>query len=53
MEPSLSYDALGAVFCPYEVVVEPWLIAMGYAENALINGVDIRLNSKVSKTTFE
>jgi glycerol-3-phosphate dehydrogenase len=26
---------------------------MGYAENALINGVDLKLNSKVTKITFK
>jgi len=52
LEPSLSDKALGAVFCPYEVISEPWLVAMGYAENALLNGVKIKLKSRVTKTTF-
>jgi glycerol-3-phosphate dehydrogenase len=42
MEPSLSHKALGAVYCPYEAVVEPWLVAMGYAESARLNGVHMQ-----------
>ena len=30
LEPALSHAALGAVLCPHEVVVEPWLIPLGY-----------------------
>ena len=45
MEPSLSHQALGAVFCPHEAVVEPWLVPMGYAESARLNGVEIQTGS--------
>ena len=38
MEPALSHEALGAVFCPREAVVEPWLVPMGYAESARLHG---------------
>jgi glycerol-3-phosphate dehydrogenase len=40
-EPSLSKNALGAIFCPYEAVVEPWLVLMGYAESCRLHGVTI------------
>lgn len=29
MEPALSAAALGAVLCPWETVVEPWLLPVG------------------------
>lgn len=48
----MSKEALGAVLCPYEVVSEPWLVAMGYAESAILNGVEIRLNSKVTGAEY-
>ena len=51
-EPSLSKSALGAVFCPYEAVVEPWLVPMGYAESARKHGANIRLNSTVTDASF-
>ena len=53
MEPALSYEALGAVFCPRETVVEPWLVPMGYAESARLHGVDIRFNTKVVNASFD
>ena len=43
LEPALSPAALGAVFCPREAVVEPWLVAHGYAESARLHGVEMRL----------
>jgi glycerol-3-phosphate dehydrogenase len=42
-EPNISKRALGAVYCPYESVVEPWLVPMGYAESARLNGVEFQL----------
>jgi glycerol-3-phosphate dehydrogenase len=47
-EPKISERALGAVFCPYESVVEPWLVPMGYAESARLNGVTFQLGQNQS-----
>ena len=49
MEPSLSHAALGAVYCPYEAVVEPWLVPMGYAENARLHGVSLQTGNIFKK----
>lgn len=49
MEPSLSHAALGAVYCPYEAVVEPWLVPMGYAENARLHGVLLQTGNVFKK----
>lgn len=51
-EPELSHDALGAVFCPHEMVVEPWLITMGYAESARRFGAQIYTSTKVKATAY-
>lgn len=52
LEPNLSHKALGAVYCPYESVTEPWLVPMGYAESARLNGVSFRLGTEVSEIKF-
>jgi L-2-hydroxyglutarate oxidase LhgO len=53
MEPALSHAALGAVFCPREAVVEPWLVPMGYAESARLHGADIRTSTKAVGASFD
>lgn len=45
--PGLSKEAHGAVLCPREAVVEPWLIPIGYAESAMLHGASIRLGTEV------
>jgi len=47
IEPGLNKKAQGAVFCPYEVVVEPFLIPVGYAESAMRFGAEIRTDWEV------
>lgn len=53
IEPNLSTMAKGAVLCPYEAIVEPWLVPVGYAESALTHGAHIFLNTKVTNTKFD
>eukprot|EP00041_Stephanoeca_diplocostata_P032900 m.1069002 g.1069002 ORF g.1069002 m.1069002 type:complete len:561 (-) comp24229_c0_seq9:2297-3979(-) len=53
MEPALSDRALGAVLCPWETVVEPWLLPVGYAQSALMHGAEIKLQSEVVQTTLD
>jgi glycine/D-amino acid oxidase-like deaminating enzyme len=47
LEPALSTAALGAVLCPRESVVEPWLVPAGYAHSARLNGADLRMSTEV------
>jgi len=47
-EPELSEAALGAILCPNEAVVEPFLIPIGYAESALRHGAQIHVNTTVA-----
>ena len=41
IEPALSGDALGAVWAPREMVTEPWLVPIAYANSALLHGAQI------------
>lgn len=47
MEPNLNSDALGALYAPTAGIVGPWELAIALAENAVENGVELRLNSEV------
>jgi L-2-hydroxyglutarate oxidase LhgO len=47
LEPALSTAALGAVWCPREAVVEPWLVPAGYARSARLNGAELRMSTEV------
>ena len=52
-EPALSRDALGAVLCPREAVVEPYLVPLGYAESARLHGADIRTATEAVCAQFD
>ena len=45
-------DAFGAVYCPSEAIVEPWLVPIGYAEAAIQHGAHIRLRAAVENAYF-
>jgi len=48
LEPELATSAIGAVVCPNEAVVEPWLIPIGYAEACRLHGAEVRLSTEVT-----
>eukprot|EP01048_Picozoa_sp_COSAG05_P019517 COSAG05_NODE_3079_length_2340_cov_1.724230_1_plen_648_part_01 len=50
LEPSLSHQALGAVLCPREAIVEPWLVPQGYAESARLHGAQLLTATSVVST---
>ena len=52
LEPTLSTAALGAVLCPRESVVEPWLVPAGYAHSARINGAELRMNTELKAVDY-
>lgn len=52
LEPALSTEALGAVLCPREAVVEPWLVPAGYAHSAKLNGAELRMNREVTAVEY-
>ena len=53
LEPELDHTALGAVLCPYEAVVEPWLVPLGYAESARLHGATLLTRSRVVGAEFD
>ena len=53
VEPGISDQALGAVFCPREAVVEPWLVPIGYAMSARLHGAVIRTGCEATGMDFD
>jgi L-2-hydroxyglutarate oxidase LhgO len=47
LEPALGPGVHGAVLCPREAVVEPWLVPLGYSESARLHGAQIILGTEV------
>lgn len=48
IEPEVSTEVVAALHAPTGAIVSPWEYAIALAEAAVRNGVDIRLNSKVT-----
>ena len=51
MEPNISQDAVAALYAPTAGIICPFTMNIAYAENAYMNGVEFRFNTKV--TGFE
>jgi len=49
MEPNLSDDVQGALYAPTGGIICPFILNIAMAENANVNGVDFRFNTKVEK----
>lgn len=49
LEPNLSKHVVGALHAPSAGIVGPWELAIAMAENAIENGVELKLESKVTK----
>ena len=47
-EPNLSDKAVAALSSPNVGIVSPWELALALAETAVLNGVEVKLNTKVS-----
>ncbi|MGW3291278.1 FAD-dependent oxidoreductase [Streptomyces sp. NPDC001002] len=52
-EPHLGPGALGALHIPGESIICPWTTALAYATQAVRHGVDLHLNSRVTKADRE
>lgn len=48
-EPNLNKDLIAALYAPTAGIVEPWELAIAYCENAMDNGVSLKLNFEVKK----
>jgi glycerol-3-phosphate dehydrogenase len=51
LEPRLSGEVTGALLCPSVGVTSPYEMAIALAENAVANGVELRLASEVTAIT--
>ena len=47
MEPNINPAAIAALYAPTTGIVGPWELNMALAENAVDNGVELRLNTQV------
>ena len=48
MEPYISDEAICALYAPSAGIINPWEYALAFAETAVLNGVNIALNSPVT-----
>lgn len=48
-EPNLSEKAVAALSSPNVGIVSPWELALALAETAVLNGVEVKLNTEVSR----
>jgi len=46
-EPNLNPGVRGALYAPSAGITEPWELAIAYAENAITNGAELKLNFEV------
>lgn len=47
-EPNISEEAVAALSSPNVGIVSPWELAIALAETAVLNGVEVKLNTKVT-----
>jgi len=47
LEPNIGEEVVGALYAPTAGIVGPWELAIALAENAMDNGVELFLNTKV------
>jgi glycerol-3-phosphate dehydrogenase len=48
IEPNVSQTAVAALYASTAGIVGPWELAISYAENAMDNGAELRLNTEVT-----
>ena len=48
MEPNLNPEVKAGLYIPRENIIDPFLLVVGYAENARQNGVEFLLNTKIT-----
>ncbi|MBP5694679.1 MAG: NAD(P)/FAD-dependent oxidoreductase [Bacilli bacterium] len=49
MEPNLNPEAHKAILCPTAGIISPFNLCVNYMENAMDNGVELKLNTLVKK----
>lgn len=53
MEPEISPEVRGGLYIPRESIIDPFLLVVGYAENAVQNGAKFLLGTKVTGIRVE
>lgn len=53
MEPNINPEAKAALFCPTGGIVNPFLLPVRAIENAMDNGVELRLNEEVTGIVYQ
>src|SRR6056297_755398 len=53
MEPNLNKDAKYALYAPSAGIISPYELTIGYADNAVINGTKILLETEVTNLIME
>lgn len=48
MEPELSKEVLGGLYIPRESIIDPFLLVVAMAENAVMNGARFLMNTEVT-----
>ncbi|MGM0507693.1 MAG: NAD(P)/FAD-dependent oxidoreductase [Fusobacteriota bacterium] len=48
MEPNINLEAKGALYSETAGIVDPWGLAIALAENGVVNGGEVSLNTKVN-----
>ncbi len=48
MEPNITDEVKGGLYIPRESIIDPFLLVVAYAENAVQNGAKILLNTEVT-----
>jgi glycerol-3-phosphate dehydrogenase len=51
-EPHINPDVSGALFCPTGGICDPWAVTLAAAENAVMNGVELKLHTKFEDFIF-
>lgn len=47
IEPGLSTEVIGALYAPTAAIINPWGLCISLAENAVLNGAKMHLNTEV------
>ena len=53
IEPEISPEVKGGLYIPRESIIDPFLLVVGYAENAVQNGAKFLLDTKVTGIRVE
>lgn len=53
IEPEVSDEVLCALYAPTSAIISPWEYTLAFGQNAVINGLDLKLNNEVETISKE